>query len=420
MDRAINKSTDKIVTAIEVFENGSYQNLTKGEWIAPKEKIENWDEITEEDKYVHYVKEKKFTNFKGTVIWCSPCFSVYPGSIAITTIPDPTHKMLENWLFGRLQEDDIEIVFATGIKPNKYTNKFKLSELKNNINWNDYKIEVTTKGTKKLRADILLPFNNKHQLLGEGIIFEIQLSNQSDSITFDRTISRALHGYSTCWLFENDFVIEEDNIKLNNSSLKINSFSEQMHFAKKGFVGKLKQTVEEQCRFLDKKIGETNDNIESLEDKKTEIIKGIDSHIDTKINDINTQLKVIISNQDKLMNEKQELIIQSIKKIEENPFNSIIESYKIELQKEFKLKEAQIKEVYSTLLDNLIKQNATLKSNFEYWKNEMNNPEVIGVCQFCKSGTMVLKKGKFGDFYGCSNYPNCKNIIKRGSYDKTV
>lgn len=37
MDRAINKTTNKIVSAFEIYKNGSYQNLNKGEWIAPKE-----------------------------------------------------------------------------------------------------------------------------------------------------------------------------------------------------------------------------------------------------------------------------------------------------------------------------------------------------------------------------------------------
>ena len=31
MDRAINKSTENIVSAFEIYKNGSYQNLTKSE-----------------------------------------------------------------------------------------------------------------------------------------------------------------------------------------------------------------------------------------------------------------------------------------------------------------------------------------------------------------------------------------------------
>lgn len=39
MDRAINKTTGEIVSAFEVYQNGSYQNLIKGEWIAPIDAI---------------------------------------------------------------------------------------------------------------------------------------------------------------------------------------------------------------------------------------------------------------------------------------------------------------------------------------------------------------------------------------------
>jgi DNA topoisomerase-1 len=33
-------------------------------------------------------------------------------------------------------------------------------------------------------------------------------------------------------------------------------------------------------------------------------------------------------------------------------------------------------------------------------------------CTVCKSGEMVERKGRFGIFYSCSNYPDCKYAIK--------
>ncbi|MBD8068808.1 topoisomerase DNA-binding C4 zinc finger domain-containing protein [Bacillus sp. PS06] len=32
---------------------------------------------------------------------------------------------------------------------------------------------------------------------------------------------------------------------------------------------------------------------------------------------------------------------------------------------------------------------------------------------------MVSKKGKYGKFYGCTNFPKCKNTIKADSNRKT-
>ncbi|MFA5695897.1 MAG: topoisomerase DNA-binding C4 zinc finger domain-containing protein [Bacilli bacterium] len=34
-------------------------------------------------------------------------------------------------------------------------------------------------------------------------------------------------------------------------------------------------------------------------------------------------------------------------------------------------------------------------------------------CILCKTGIMVLRKGPFGKFWGCSNYPKCRWIIKK-------
>ena len=210
MDRAINKSTKELVSAFDIYKNGSYQNLDKGEWFAPKDSIYNWDDLENKEESVHYVKETimKFKNGKESPK--APYFAIYPGSKAKTIEESPIHKLLKNWLFNRLKDDDLILVYSKGVKPHKYVNKIKLSEL--DINWNDYEIEVTTKGTRKLRADIMIPFNKKHLFLGEGIFFEIQISSQTDEQTYSRSINRALHGYSICWLFEKDFIIEEDNI----------------------------------------------------------------------------------------------------------------------------------------------------------------------------------------------------------------
>ena len=39
-------------------------------------------------------------------------------------------------------------------------------------------------------------------------------------------------------------------------------------------------------------------------------------------------------------------------------------------------------------------------------------------CQKC-GGTLSLLTGKFGAFIGCSNYPECKNIIKVDSLNNS-
>ena len=273
MDRAINKSTGDLISAFEVHKNGSYQNLTKGEWIAPTDKIYNWDEISEEDSYVHYVKEKKYTNWKGTDVATSPYFAVYPNSQAKTIEENKEHKMITNWLFNRLKEDDLEIIYSRATKKWKYNNSNKLSELK--IDWNNYSIEVPIRSIKNLRADILLPFKEKHNLLGFGLIIEIQLSYQSEKIIYDRSIDRAINGYSTLWLFKKDFDVEEDNIELKSNKHKILSFSSELKYDGKNFIKNLKETVENQCRYLDIKK-------EEIEEYSEEIYKEINERLNNR------------------------------------------------------------------------------------------------------------------------------------------
>lgn len=391
MDRAINKKTNKTISAFEVHRNGSYQNLARGEWIAPRDSIYNWEELKDKEEPVHYVSEKRYTNFKGKDITCSPHFAVYPGSLAKTTEESATHKLLKNWLFERMKEDDLELVFSKGVKPHKYENKITLSEL--DINWNDYEIEVTTKSSRRLRADILLPFNKKHILLGEGIIFEIQLSPQTDNETYHRTILRALHGYSVCWLFEGDFIIEEDNISLKKQSININSFSEQMHFAKKGFVKKLRFAVEEQCRFLDEKVAETNNLIDFLEIKKEQLVKEIEEKAGEQWVQVIDRLRT-----------REAILIKKIEAMEGNPFKALVDNYKEQLLD----RKAELSKQLSTQLNDSF-------SIFEKMRSKLNYPTTFGICPKCQRGYMTKKKGKFGVFYSCSNWSKngmgCNHII---------
>ena len=43
--------------------------------------------------------------------------------------------------------------------------------------------------------------------------------------------------------------------------------------------------------------------------------------------------------------------------------------------------------------------------------------EVIPVCPAC-GGEMAKRKGNYGLFYGCKNYPNCKGTLQVGQESK--
>ena len=374
MDRAINKSTGEIISAFEVHKNGSYQNLTKGEWIAPNDSIYNLDEdLSEEDLYVHYVKEKRYKNWKDTSVVTSPYFAIFPNSKANTIPENKEHKVLKNWLFNRLKKDDLEFVYSTAGKKNQYNNIIKLSEL--NIDWNKYDIEVHTKGYKALRADILLQFKKKHPSLGSGIFIEIQLSSQREDVTFNRSIDRAVQGYSTAWLFEKDFEFNEEltEIILKKNEIKIHSFSSELKHNGKLFIKNLKIIVEEQCRYLDEKIKETNFAEEELNEKKENILKELLERL----------------------NSREAILFNKIKSLEGNPFESLVENYKKELENKYIELDYTLGEY-----ENKLKE---LQKEF--------NPRVIP-CEKCNQGHMIFKvtphKGK--ELYECQNL-NCKHVI---------
>jgi len=317
MDRALNKKTDKIVSAFEIFKNGSYQQTDKYEWIAPRDSLTNWDELKKQgikEMPVHFVKHKEYTNWNGTTVWCSPCFALYPNSLGKTVPESPQHKMLKNWMFNYLINKDMELLYSTINKKSSYKNKIKISEL--NIDWNNYDIEVTSKGHKKIIADILLPFHKKDINFGYGLVFEIQLGIQSIKRTFNRSIERALNGYSTVWLFNNDFEVNEEfnDITLKQKEFKIYSYATEIAFSNKELVKNLIFKVEEECRIIDSKI----DNLQTFD-----IEKKIINNIKIKLNNF------MIMNLKAISNVKLELDNKIKKQIEDKVLEELNKFFKV-------------------------------------------------------------------------------------------
>ena len=54
------------------------------------------------------------------------------------------------------------------------------------------------------------------------------------------------------------------------------------------------------------------------------------------------------------------------------------------------------------------------KQNVIAYKNDIEEKKDSKVCPYCKT-ELVLKNGKYGEFYGCANYPKCKYTMKKDS-----
>ena len=75
--------------------------------------------------------------------------------------------------------------------------------------------------------------------------------------------------------------------------------------------------------------------------------------------------------------------------------------------------EEQVQMVYDSILSSNIDSRENRKQHVRTVKNTIRNREEIissGKCPRCK-GKLVLRQGKYGSFYGCSNYPKCKYTL---------
>lgn len=74
------------------------------------------------------------------------------------------------------------------------------------------------------------------------------------------------------------------------------------------------------------------------------------------------------------------------------------------------LSESQIQSIYNILLANNTEDKYAKKQHiYKVRHNELKRDIAIanGYCPQC-GGTLTLRQGKYGKFYGCSNYPRCK------------
>jgi ssDNA-binding Zn-finger/Zn-ribbon topoisomerase 1 len=248
-------------------------------------------------------------NYNGTEYSIAPCFFIYNKTeLGINLIPESKeHKLVKNWIYNRIKNKSLKFKFSSVTKPYEYNNEIELTNL--NIDYSKVGIEITVYNNKINRADVIIPFKENNSFFGCGIVIEVQFSKQFESTTERRSNEWAFKGYSTCWLFIEDFdKISEDIIELKDEKLKIYPLSKVLD----EFYIKKDRELKEEIQIFSRNI-----------DEKLSLIEG-------KI----------------------------------------------------------------------------------YQLKELNRPESLGECKQCHKGYLVRKKGKFGYFYGCSNYPNCKCIIK--------
>ena len=89
----------------------------------------------------------------------------------------------------------------------------------------------------------------------------------------------------------------------------------------------------------------------------------------------------------------------------------VIEEYKTTY-----LSDDEYHNVIKTLQDNNIRElidNKTHIGNINSERHKRQDTVNAGLCPKC-GGKLVLRSGRYGDFYGCTNYPKCKFTVNIG------
>ena len=89
--------------------------------------------------------------------------------------------------------------------------------------------------------------------------------------------------------------------------------------------------------------------------------------------------------------------------------NEFIKSYENEIVDD------NLNEIKDLLEKNNITDRTIKKQHVKIIKNNIKiskNNEKNMICPKC-GNTLIERKGKYGDFIGCSNYPKCRYTIKK-------
>lgn len=284
---AINSNTNEKVNSLTIENNPSYNFIDEDIWFADPDEIESCPKEIDIIKIKVRFRTGKIDviNWNGTKYDISPHFFIpNKTKLGINVIPESKeHKLAKNWIYNKIKKEKLILRYSSVTKPYKYFNEINLFDLP--IDKEKIGIEVTSSTINSIRrADVICPFIVKHPILGNGIVFEIQFSNQKQKTKVSRELDWAIRGYSIAWLFKEDFnQISDLIIDLKEEGVKVDSFANLIKQNNKSFVRELKFTVQEECRKLDEK---KNEIIESIQDQKIktlnvskeELYSWIDNH----------------------------------------------------------------------------------------------------------------------------------------------
>lgn len=265
MFTAINKSTGQSINAIDP--NYSIEFFQKEDWYAEPSMIEICPENIDKTKIeIKYRKgsEDEIINKYGTRYIIAPHFFIPNAEKQgiLTKEPNEDHKRCVNFIYNLIKENKLNFYISKATKPNEEKNIIKFNP--NDIDWNRYDIEVTIKKRDSKRADIFLPFKKHNELLGFGIIIEVQLTEQRDNTYLERSYERANKGYSVIWIKAEDFEdYKSKQLKLKDNNLIVEDYLSILKKYKEKCINDIKEITINYSKMLDQR----EDKLQKMLDK---------------------------------------------------------------------------------------------------------------------------------------------------------
>lgn len=323
MWKAINKKTGLLIPAFKIEWDASWIGKEREEWIAPYPQIENWK----------FLKEKGINEVK---------VSFVKSYIREDGVKVRTHfRIVTEFAREIVNESEEHLLAKEGIYEDVIDNLLKINgkSIRDLFQIDDIDFEYhLSKSRFSKIADVIVTFKEKDVQYGKGIIFEVQLSNQTKENTDDRTYDRIIEGYSVVWLWDGMF---NTNNKLKDKEVILIPYLKALEEYKEKKKEEFNEEINLYGNVIDKKIQEA----------KSELAKE----------------KLILNNEFYKINNTVSLINESIK----NEKNNLILS----------LKEKTILEIYpeikKTLLDeNSLKTLLTNSINYSYLADIISNKEI--------------------------------------------
>jgi predicted RNA-binding Zn-ribbon protein involved in translation (DUF1610 family) len=255
---AVHSTTGEKVNSLTIEQNPSYQFIHDDVWYADSDEIESAPPGIDVKTIKVFFREgsRDVINYNGTKYSVSPCFFIpNKTALGINTIPESKeHKLAKNWIYNKIKSGILEISYSSINKPYKYDNTSNLLTL--SIDNSKIGIETTSSVSGQVcrRADVICPFLKTDSLLGNGIVFEIQFTDQREGTKRSRELDWAIRGYSVAWIYPSDFnYIDELFIEMKNKVIRVDSFAHLIKENAKSHIRELKYATQECCRQLDSK-----------------------------------------------------------------------------------------------------------------------------------------------------------------------